>query len=74
MRECGDLVGVRANARGGDGVSQKINVGGAMLGFGGGKFEVFLSKAFEEGVDYVDVGRGVGVEVYDVVELGDYVV
>lgn len=74
MGACGGLVGVRANTRGGDCVSQEINAGDAMFGVGGGKFEVVLSKAFEEGVDAVDVGRGVGAEVYDVVEVGEYVV
>ena len=33
----GDLVGVRANASGGNGVSQEVGVGGAKFGFGGGK-------------------------------------
>ena len=36
--EGGDLVGVRANASGGNGVSQEVGVGGTKSGFGGGKF------------------------------------
>ena len=33
-----------------------------------------LSKALEEGADVVDVGNGLGVENYDVVQVGGYVV
>ena len=33
-----------------------------------------LSKAFEEGADVGDVGRGVGFVNYDVVEVGCYAV
>ena len=70
--ESGDLVGARANAGRGNVVSQEIGVGCAELGFGGGKLEVVLSKAFEEGADVVDMGSWVWVEDYDVVEVGGY--
>ena len=70
LGEGGNLVGVRANAGGGDGVSQEIGVGGAELGLGGGKFEVVLSKAFEEGSDVGNVSGGVRIENDDVVQVG----
>ena len=41
--EGGDRVGVRANASGGNGVSQEVGVGGAKFGFGGRKFLVVLA-------------------------------
>ena len=47
-----------------------MGVGGAKLGLDGGKFEVVLPEAFEEGADVSDMGRGVGVEDDDVVEVG----
>ena len=72
--KCSDLVGNRANAGGGDRVSQEVGVGGAKLGFGGGKLEVVLLKAFDEGADVDDVDRGVGVVNYDVVEVGCHAV
>ena len=53
-------------------MSQEIGVGGAKFSFGRGKLEVVLSKAFEEGADVVDMGIWVGVEDYDVVEVGVY--
>ena len=53
--ESGDLVGVRANAGRGNGVSQEIGVGGAKFSFGGGNLEVVLAKAFEEGAYVVDM-------------------
>eukprot|EP00904_Undaria_pinnatifida_P010008 jgi/Undpi1/6137/HiC_scaffold_20.g08622.m1 len=49
---------------------QEIGVDDAKLGLGGGKIEVLLPKAFEEGADVSDVSRGVGVEDDDVVEVG----
>ena len=70
--DIGDFVGVRANAARGNVVSQEIGVGGAKFGFVRGKLEVVLSKAFEEGADVVDMGSWVGVESYDVVEVGGY--
>ena len=69
LGEHDDLVSVKTNAGGRDGVSQKIGVGGAKLGLGGNKFEVVLPKAFEDGADVGDMGRGVGVEGDDVVEV-----
>ena len=55
-------------------MSQKVGAGSAKLGFGRRGFDVVFSKAFEKGVDIGDVGRGVGVENYDVVEVGRYAV
>ena len=51
-------------------MSQEINVGGAKLGLGGGKFQVVLSGAFEKGAGISDMGRGVGFADDDVVEVG----
>ena len=68
--EGGDPVGVRANANGGNGVSQEVGVGGAKGSLGGGKFEVVFSVALEEGSDVVDVGSRIGGEHDDVVEVG----
>ena len=72
--ECCDFVDARANAGGGDSMSQEIGVGGAKLGFGGREFENVLSQALEKEADVGDVGRGVGIERYDVVEVGGYAV
>ena len=49
---------------------QEIGVDDAKLGLDGGKIEVLLPKAFEEGAGVSDVSRGVGVEDDDVVEVG----
>ena len=68
----GDLVGIWANAGRENGVSQTNVVGGVKLGFERGKLEVMLSTAFQEGADVVDMGSWVGVESYDVVEVGGY--
>ena len=53
-------------------MSQTNVVGGVKLGFERGKLEVMLSTAFQEGADVVDMGSWVGVESYDVVEVGGY--
>lgn len=50
-------------------MSQKHGVDDAEFVFGGGKLEVMLQWAFEEGPDLVDVGSVVGVED-DVAEYG----
>ena len=44
LGERGDLVSVRTNARGGDGISQEIGIEGAKPDLGGGNFEVVRSK------------------------------
>lgn len=72
--ECDDLEGVKANAGGGDGVSQELYLRGANLGFGGRKIEVVPPQGFEEGADGGDVGHGVRVDNYDGVEVGGYAV
>lgn len=72
--ERGDLVNVRANAGGGDDVSQEIGVCGAKLDLGGGKFELVIPKAFDKGADVGDVGHGVGIEDHDVVKVGRHAI
>ena len=69
LGEGGNLVGVGAEAAGGDGESQEVGSGGANCGFGGGKFKAVFAKALEKGSDVGGVvGRG-GVEDDDVVEV-----
>lgn len=70
FREGGDLIGLRANARGGGGATQEIGVDGAKFSVEGGKVEIALSEALEEGRDVVYMGSEVGVEHDDVVEVG----
>lgn len=55
-----------------DGVCQEICLRSAKLSCGGRKFEIVLSQASGEGDNVDDVGRGVEVENYDVVEAGGY--
>ena len=53
-------------------MSQEVGAGSAKLGFGRRKFEIVFPKVFKKGADVGDVSRGVGVETYDVVEVGRY--
>lgn len=70
----GNLVGITADAREEDGVSQDIGTGSAKLDFGRGNVKVVLSKAFKKGYDIGEVGREVWVQTYDVVEAGVYAI
>lgn len=60
--EGGDLIDLRANARGGDGVTQEVGVDGAKFSVNGKQVKIALSEAVEEGRDVVDARSGVGVE------------
>ena len=44
--EGGDLIGVGAEAAGGDGVSQEVGSGGANFGFGGGSLFLIVVLKF----------------------------
>ena len=62
LREGGDLIGVWAEAAGGDGVSQEVGSGGANFGFDGGKFKAVFAQALEKGSDVGGVVGRDGVE------------
>lgn len=68
--EGNDLVGVGASASRRHSASQEMGVGGAKLGFGGGKLEVVFPYEFEEGANVVDVDSGVGIKSDDGGEVG----
>ena len=69
LRESSDLVGVRANAGGGDRMPQEVGFGGANSCLRGGALKGLETKTLEEGSVVGGVGCGVQIADVDVVKV-----